>query len=204
MPADNTIYIVDDDAAVRKSLTLLLREEGFQVKTYASAWEFLEKAEPPLRGCLLLDVRMPGIDGLQLQEMLPQREIHLPVIMITGHADVPMAVQAMKAGAKDFLEKPFRAQMLLEHIHKTLSEKAQPSQAKPINTSAQLARLTTRERQIFELLVEGKMNKHIAAELKISVRTVEAHRARIMEKLKARSLAELVRLALRQDSSVSG
>ncbi|QBQ55857.1 response regulator transcription factor [Nitrosococcus wardiae] len=202
MLPENTIYIVDDDEAMRKSLALLLKGEGFNVKTYASAQTFLESGEFPLTGCILLDVRMPGMDGFELQELLPQRGIHLPVIMITGHADVPMAVQAMKSGAKDFIEKPFRAQALLDRIHKALSEgshQGQPQDA-PREFLARLECLTKRERQVFELLAEGKMNKHIAAELHISIRTVEAHRAKVMEKLKAKSLADLVRLAVLERS----
>ncbi|ADE14593.1 response regulator receiver [Nitrosococcus halophilus Nc 4] len=202
MLPENTIYIVDDDDAMRKSLALLLKGEGFNVKTYASAQAFLESEESPFTGCILLDVRMPGMDGFELQELLPQRGIHLPVIMITGHADVPMAVQAMKSGAEDFIEKPFRAQALLDRIHKALSEGNHQGQFQDPQREflTQLESLTKRERQVFELLAEGKMNKHIAAELSISIRTVEAHRAKVMEKLKAKSLADLIRLAILERS----
>ncbi|ABA58173.1 response regulator transcription factor [Nitrosococcus oceani] len=197
MAAKNTIYIVDDDGAMRKSLALLLQGEGFDVKTYSSAQTFIERESPPLTGCLLLDVRMPGIDGFELQNILQLRGIHLSIIMITGHADVPMAVRAMKLGAKDFIEKPFRAQTLLDRLHKILSEETPKKQfhSQP-EKLAQLESLTRRERQVFKLLAQGKMNKHIAAELCISIRTVETHRANIMEKLKVRSLADIVRLAI--------
>ncbi|ADJ28335.1 response regulator transcription factor [Nitrosococcus watsonii] len=201
MAPNNTIYIVDDDGAMRKSLALLLRGEGFDVKTYSSAQVFIESSPLSSTGCLLLDVRMPGIDGFELQNILQLRGIHLSTIMITGHADVPMAVRAMKSGAKDFIEKPFRAQTLLDRIRKILSvdetqeTHKEQSRLQPGNLS-QFEFLTRRERQVFKLLAQGKMNKHIAAELCISIRTVETHRANVMEKLKAKSLADIVRLAI--------
>jgi two-component system, LuxR family, response regulator FixJ len=193
-----TVYIVDDDEAMRKSLALLLEGEGFKVETYASGKKFLENGKFAARGCVLLDARMPGMDGLELQQILPQKGIYLPVIMITGHGDISMAVQAMKTGAKDFIEKPFRAQVLLDRLHKTLAEEATHCQYQrgTQEETTRLARLSQREHQVFELLAEGKMNKHIAAELGISIRTAEAHRAKIMRKLRAKSIADLVRLAV--------
>jgi two-component system, LuxR family, response regulator FixJ len=199
MQPEATIYIVDDDEAMRKSLALLLEGEGFGVKTYPSGKKFLENSKFAAKGCVLLDVRMPGIDGLELQQLLPQRGIYLPIVMITGHGDVPMAVQAMKTGAKDFIEKPFRAQALLDRLQEILAgETNHPWQFQQgyRKAASLLARLSQREHQVFELLTQGKMNKHIAAELHISIRTAEAHRARIMQKLKAKSIADLVRLAV--------
>ena len=198
MTPELTVYIVDDDAAIRDALRLLLKSSGMRVETCASAEEFLGACRPPLSGCLLVDVRMPGMSGLELQEALAARGIRLPVIVITGHGDVAMAVRAMKAGAVDFIEKPFDNAALLECLRNALARAANAHQheMKSAEVAAHLALLTQREREVMQLLIAGKSNKVIAADLAISARTVEVHRARIMEKLKARSLADVVRLAL--------
>jgi len=198
MTPELTVYIVDDDAAIRDALRLLLKSSGMRVETCASAEEFLGACRPPLSGCLLVDVRMPGMSGLELQEALAARGIRLPVIVITGHGDVAMAVRAMKAGAVDFIEKPFDNAALLECLRNALARAANAHQheMKSAEVAAHLALLTQREREVMQLLIAGKPNKVIAADLAISARTVEVHRARIMEKLKARSLADVVRLAL--------
>lgn len=198
MTPEQTVYVVDDDAAIRDALRLLLKSSGMRVETFASAEEFLGTCRPPLAGCLLVDVRMPGMSGLELQEALAAHGVRLPVIVITGHGDVAMAVRAMKAGALDFIEKPFDNVALLECLRNTLTRAADTRrhEQEMAQTSARLALLTQREREVMQLLIAGKSNKVIAADLGISTRTVEVHRARIMEKLKARSLADVVRIAL--------
>jgi RNA polymerase sigma factor (sigma-70 family) len=203
MPPETTVYIVDDDEAVRDSLRLLLQSVGLRAQTYASAQQFLDAYRPPAPGCLLVDVRMPGMSGLELQERLAEKKIPLPVIIITGHGQIAMAVRAMKAGAVDFIQKPFDNEALLEVIHKTLARAAdrQRQQARIADNAARLATLTPREREVMERLVAGKSNKVIAADLGISTRTVEVHRARIMEKLEAKSLADVVRIALAPETA---
>ncbi len=198
MTPELTVYVVDDDAAIRDALRLLLKSSGMRVETCASAEEFLGACRPPLSGCLLVDVRMPGMSGLELQEALATHGVRLPVIVITGHGDVAMAVRAMKAGAVDFIEKPFDNAALLECLRNALARAANAHQheMKSAEVAAHLALLTQREREVMQLLIAGKSNKVIAADLAISARTVEVHRARIMEKLKARSLADVVRIAL--------
>lgn len=192
-----TVYVVDDDYDVRESLSMLLRSMGLRAAAFASAGEFLGAAGADPEGCLVADVRMPGMSGLELQEELARRGVLLPVIVITGHADVPMAVTAMKGGAVDFLEKPFSDQTLLDRVHGALRLDAErrTRRATAGDLGARLARLTPRERQVLERVVAGKPNKVIARELGLSTRTVEIHRARVMEKMQARSLADLVRLA---------
>lgn len=198
MTPELTVYVVDDDAAVRDALRMLLQSEGMRAETYASAEQFLGAYQPQTTGCLLVDVRMPGMSGLELQETLAARGVRLPVIVITGHGDVAMAVRAMKAGAVDFIEKPFDNAALLECLRNTLARTADARKhaAELAEMIARLALLTPREREVMEFLVAGKPNKVIAADLGISARTVEVHRAKIMEKLKARSLADVVRIAL--------
>jgi two-component system response regulator FixJ len=204
MQIEPTIYIVDDDDAIRKSLGLLMKSVGLSSLACPSAHEFLEKYDRAKPGCLVLDVRMPGMTGLELQELLSSKGIRIPVIIMTGHGDIAMAVRAMKAGARDFIEKPFRNQVLLDRIQEAIEEAAQNQrkQIEEAKVAERLGLLTPRERETMELLVEGKLNKQVAAELNISVRTVEAHRAKIMQKLGAKSLSELVRLAM-TDSSAS-
>ncbi len=189
-----TIHIVDDDDAIRQALLFLMKSEGLSACGYASAEAFLATVTLATRGCLILDVRMPGLSGLDLQQQLKQQHITLPVIIMTGYADVAMAVMAMKAGAMDFIEKPFNNELLLQQVRACLTQCGhQYSQNEGIE---RLERLTIRERQVMELLVDGNQNKVIAAKLNISSRTVELHRARVMEKLETRSLSCVVRIAL--------
>ena len=198
MPADRLIYVVDDDEAVRDSLSLLLEGRGYTVRSFASASAFLDAA-PSLRpGVLIADIRMPGMDGLELLQRLTERELFFPVIVVTGHGDVPLAVRAMKGGAVDFIEKPFAADAILNSVAAALDRLAKPREPDPLVTEAEtrLALLTPREREVLEGLLAGLPNKSIAYELAISPRTVEIHRARVMDKMKARSLSELVRLSL--------
>jgi two-component system response regulator FixJ len=194
-PQDRIIYVVDDDDEVRNALVTLLRWEGLSAEAYASAGEFLDAYQEGKGGCLLLDVHMPNMSGLELQEVLAKQQFLTPVIIMTGHGDVPMAVRAMRAGAFDFIEKPFKDHMLLHRIRLCLSQ-ADKNHKPPSESAERLASLTSREREVMELLVSGKLNKQIAAELSISVRTAEAHRAKIMEKLQAKSLSDVVRIAL--------
>jgi two-component system, LuxR family, response regulator FixJ len=193
-----TIYIVDDDEAVRNSLRFLLKSVGHTCQTLASANEFLETYQPQHPGCLILDVRMPGMSGLELQQRLNLRGAIIPVIFITGHGDVPMAVEAMQHGAADFLQKPFRDQDLLDRIQRALERDARnrAALAQHERIRASFDSLTPREREVLELMTRGKSNKVMAAELGVSQRTVEIHRARVMDKTGAASLAQLVRMAM--------
>ena len=193
-----TIYIVDDDEAVRNSLRFLLKSVGHTCQTLASANEFLETYQPQHPGCLILDVRMPGMSGLELQQQLNLRGAIIPVIFITGHGDVPMAVEAMQHGAADFLQKPFRDQDLLDRIQRALERDAHNRAvlAQHERIRASFDSLTPREREVLQLLTRGKSNKVMAAELGVSQRTVEIHRARVMDKTGAASLAQLVRMAM--------
>jgi two-component system, LuxR family, response regulator FixJ len=193
-----TIFVVDDDLAVRDSLKLLLRSVGQAVETYGSAQEFLDAYSEDRAGCLVLDIRMPGMSGLELQQKLNEKHSILPIIFITGHGDVPMAVEAMQAGAVDFIQKPFRDQDLIDRINQALekdnSNRAALGERNDIRK--RLETLTPREREVLDLVVHGKANKVIAGDLKLSQRTVEIHRARVMEKMQASSLAHLVRMVL--------
>ena len=198
MQSEAIVYIVDDDKAIRDSLTLLMKSVGFESKAYGSAEMFLNEADMYSPGCIIVDIRMRGISGLELQETLNKKGIKLPIIIITGHGDVPVAVQAMKAGAVDFLEKPYDNEVLVTRIKQCLSEVSEFQDKSRIlaEAEARLSRLTPREREVMNLLVAGKHNKVIAKELSISVRTAEAHRAKVMKKLHAESLSDIVRLAL--------
>ena len=202
MQAKPLVHIVDDDSAIRDSLSLLMRSVGFESQTYSSAERFLDNADLESPGCLVVDVRMHGMSGLELQQVLNERGIKLPVIIITGHGDVPMAVQAMKAGAVDFLEKPYDNEVLINRIKQCLKEasKEQDKESKLAEAHSKLAQLTPREQEVMKLLVAGKHNKAIANEMNISVRTAEAHRAKVMKKLQADSLSDVVRIALAQSS----
>ncbi len=193
-----TIFVVDDDEDVRSSLQALLEAEGFAAESFESASAFLASDAAARPGCLIADIRMPDMDGLELQEELVRRKIGLPVIVVTGHGDVPLAVRAMKAGALDFLEKPYDEAVLLSSVQRALAESEQSSEraAAARQAETRLATLTERERQVLDLLTAGRPNKVIAYELDISPRTVEIHRARVMEKMRARSLAELVRMVV--------
>jgi two-component system response regulator FixJ len=196
--AEPMVYVVDDDDAMRSSLKWLIESVGLRVETFGSADEFLSCYYPGRTGCLLLDVRMPGMSGLDLQEYLANRHIQLPVIIITGHGDVPMAVRAMKAGALDFIEKPFNDEALLDAIRRALALAVEQRtvQARQADIATRLALLTPREHEVMEMVADGRSNKEIANALGVSAKTVEAHRARVMEKTGARSLAELVRMVL--------
>jgi two-component system response regulator FixJ len=193
-----TIFIVDDDAAVRDALKLLLRSVGQAVETFGSAQEFLDAYSEDRPGCLVLDIRMPGMSGLELQQKLNEKHSILPIIFITGHGDVPMAVEAMQAGAVDFIQKPFRDQDLIDRINQALEKDSANRAAlgERNDIRRRLETLTPREREVLDLVVHGKANKVIAGDLKLSQRTVEIHRARVMEKMQASSLAHLVRMVL--------
>ena len=191
------VYVVDDDRGVRDSLDLLLKSSGIDCETFESAASFLKSFRPERIGCLVADIRMPGMSGLDLQKELNSRRADIPIIFITGHGDVPMAVTAMKAGAVDFLTKPFRNQDLLDRIEVALGDARAEFQdhEKIREARARCATLTPRETEVMELVVSGLANKVIAMDLGVSQRTVELHRARVMQKMGVRSLAELVRLA---------
>jgi two-component system, LuxR family, response regulator FixJ len=192
------VLIVDDDKGVRASLAALLRTAVLEVETFGSGQEFLQAWTPECYGCVLIDVRMPGMSGLQLQTQLAERGITLPVIVITGHADVPMAVAAMRAGAVDFIEKPFNDAAIISSVQRALEIgiKLRDDGLSAAALKARIAQLTMRERDVFLQVVAGKPNKVIAHELCISVRTVEVYRARVMEKLNASNLPQLSRMAL--------
>jgi FixJ family two-component response regulator len=196
--APHTIFIVDDDEAVRDSLRWLLEANGYRVRSFSGAEEFLESYDPNQVGVLIVDVRMPGMSGLELQEELIARQAPLPIVFITGHGDVPMAVSTMKKGAVDFLEKPFNETDLRGIVARMLemaNERFSQLQAKK-NQEAVLGRLTAREQQVLERIVAGRLNKQIAGDLNISIKTVEAHRANIMEKLEVTTVADLMKIAL--------
>jgi FixJ family two-component response regulator len=191
-----TVFIVDDDPAIRFAMQALMDSVNIKHEIFASGDEFLEGVDDQRPGCLVLDIRMPGLGGLELQEELIRRGCGLPIIFITGHGDVPMAVDAMQKGAVDFIQKPFRDQDLLDRIRQALKtdKKRRKEQQKYAEVAERLSRLTNREREVFDLVVTGKPNKVIAYELGVSQRTVEIHRARVMEKMQARSLADLVKM----------
>ena len=191
-----TVYIVDDDPAIRIAMQALLESVNLKHEIFASADEFLRHEEQHRSGCLVLDIRMPGLGGLELQDELIARGSSLPIIFITGHGDVPMAVEAMQKGAVDFIQKPFRDQELLDRINEALLTDQQQREIRQRQDEVvhRLERLTKREREVFDLVVTGKPNKVIAFDLDVSQRTVEIHRARVMEKMEARSLADLVRM----------
>ncbi|MBW9266569.1 MAG: response regulator transcription factor [Candidatus Thiodiazotropha sp. (ex. Lucinisca nassula)] len=200
-----TVFVVDDDQAMRNSLKWLIESVSMQVETFESADAFIKSYYPGRSGCLLLDVRMPGMSGLELQEYLRANQIAIPVIIITGHGDVPMAVRAMKSGAVDFIEKPFNDEMLLESIRHALAldVKQRDMQKQRAEIATRLARLTPREHEVMVMVTNGKANKEIASSLGVSAKTVEAHRARVMEKMQANSLAELVRMAISANLTLS-
>jgi two-component system, LuxR family, response regulator FixJ len=198
MNSEPTVFVVDDNQAMRSSLKWLIESVGLRVEVFASADEFLQRYYPGCPGCLLLDVRMPGMNGLELQEFLLERKIRVPVIIITGHGDVPMAVRAMKAGATDFIEKPCNDELLLASIQNALQfdSRQREVQGERSEIAARLAQLTPREMEVMGMVTQGASNKEIAAALGVSAKTVEAHRARVMEKMEATSLADLVKMAM--------
>ena len=194
-----TVFIVDDDEPVRGALQLLMKSVGHDAKTFATGNEFLASCGPEISGCLVLDIRMPGMSGLELQEKLHKQGVNIPIIFITGHGDVPMAVEAMKQGALEFLQKPFREQDLVDLVNQALekNENSHKLALQRTEIEPRIAKLTPRERQIMDMIVQGKANKVIAIDLGVSQRTVETHRTRIMRKMQAKSLAELVQMAVR-------
>ena len=201
MTGDPTVFVVDDDADLCEALRWLLESDGLKVETHTSAQSFLEAYRPERPGVLALDVRMRGMDGLELQERLVAHDFDIPVLILTGHGDVPMAVRALKAGALEFLQKPVNDQALLDCVHRALridAENRRKRVAKEV-ILARLTALTTRERQVMDLVVAGNANKQIAELLRVSEKTVEVHRKHVMEKTRADSVVELVRIVLSLD-----
>jgi len=194
----DTVHIVDDDDAVRKSLQMLFKSVGIESVPYSSGDEFLERNDETAEGCILLDIRMPGMSGLEVQKQLHERGNRMPIIFITGHGDVPMAVEAMQLGAFDFVQKPFRDQDLMDRVAQALSQceeqREEDEQRQHIND--RYSSLTPREKEVMACVVKGQANKVIAMDRNVSQRTVEIHRARVMEKMQARSLADLVRMSI--------
>jgi len=194
--ADSIVFVVDDDALVRRSLERLILSVGLRVKTFSSASEFLESQRPDGPGCIVLDVRMPGLSGLDLQQELSAAGLDMPVVFVTGHGTVPMSVRAMKAGAVDFLQKPIDDQVLLDAVQRAIDQdrQAREEQAGLQELERRLDSLTPREREVFALVVSGLLNKQIGGELGTSEKTIKVHRARVMQKMQADSLADLVRM----------
>jgi two-component system response regulator FixJ len=198
---DPLVYVVDDDPAVLDAIRLLLRSVGLPSQTFESAAAFLDAFDRDQHGCLVLDVRMPSMSGIDLQEKLQDMGATIPIVFVTAHGDIPMAVQAVKAGALDFIPKPFRDQDLLDRVHQAIAIDTQQRREREgkLSLSARYNALSPREREVLELVVAGKANKVIAADLGISQRTVEIHRARVMQKMGADSLPDLVRLTIELD-----
>ena len=197
-PSDATVFIVDDDEAVRDSLGLLLRSGGYRARCYGSAKDFLKAFDPRDHGCLVLDIRMPGMTGLELQKHLNEIGCNIPIVFITGHGDVPMAVEAVRMGAVDFLQKPFSDDDLMARIADALdiAARQREGELERMDIMDRIGTLTAREKEVMGQVVQGKANKVIAADLGVSQRTVEIHRARVMEKMQANSLAHLVRMVM--------
>lgn len=195
--ADAMVFVIDDDESMREALHSLIRSVGLRVVTFGSADEFLQSERPDVPACLILDVRMPGLSGLDLQRDLSEGNIHIPIIFITGHGDIPMSVRAMKAGAVEFLTKPFRDQDLLDAIQQALDRdrRARSQQADSADLRSRFHSLTPRETEVFELVVKGLLNKQIALQLGTSEITIKLHRRQVMEKMAADSLADLVRMS---------
>jgi two-component system response regulator FixJ len=198
MSREITVFVVDDDKEVRDALQLLMESVGLQVETFGSAQEYLDQFDGERPGCLVLDIRMPGMSGLELQARLAAESVHPPIVIITGHGDVPMAVRAVQAGAVDFVQKPFNDQSLLDSVHRAIEQDAvQRGEVSRIrDIEERLSRLTPREREVLDLVIAGKRNKVIAADMNISQSTVEAHRAKVMEKMQASTLSDLMRMML--------
>ncbi len=200
IPKKGTVYVVDDDEAVRDSLQWLLEGKDYRVRSFESAESFLSRFDPREVACLIADIRMSGMSGMELQDRLIERQSPLPIVFITGHGDVPMAVESMKKGALDFIQKPFNENQLLQLVE-TMLDKARDVFAvfqQAASRDALLSKLTSREAQVLERIVAGRLNKQIADDLGISIKTVEAHRANIMEKLNANTVADLLKVALGQ------
>ena len=197
MNSDAMVFVIDDDESIREALHSLIRSVGLKVATFPSAHEFLQSERPDVPACLILDVRMPGLSGLDLQRDLTEGNIHIPIIFITGHGDIPMSVRAMKAGAVEFLTKPFRDQDLLDAIQQALDRdrRARSQQADSADLRNRFHSLTPRETEVFELVVKGLLNKQIALQLGTSEITIKLHRRQVMEKMQADSLADLVRMS---------
>jgi len=198
MESEPTVFVVDDDKAVREGIALLVKSVGLKVRCFENAQQFLDACDPSQPGCLVLDVRMPGMSGLELREKLAEHKVTLPVIFLTGHGDVGMGVRAIKNGAVDFIEKPPNDQVLLDSVHKAIELDAAQRRrmAEQKSVAERAAKLTPRERQVMARLVQGKSDKQIAFELGISVRGVAFHRANILEKLEVDSVVELTRVAI--------
>lgn len=205
MNAQPVVHVIDDDGAIRDALVLLLEAAGHRACAHADGAQFLRDLDPIRPGCVVADVRMPGLSGLDVQRALREQRVDLPVIIITGHADVAMAVQALKAGAADFIEKPFDEDVLLSAVGRALDSGARAFRERRQldDVIARAAGLTPREREVMDLVVQGLPNKAVAVELSISARTVEIHRSRVMEKMGASSLSDLVRMALRLEETAS-
>ncbi|MEJ2801957.1 LuxR family two component transcriptional regulator [Comamonas sp. BIGb0124] len=203
IPKKGTIYVVDDDEAVRDSLQWLLEGKDYRVRCFDSAESFLSRYDPREVACLLVDIRMDGMSGLELQDKLLERKSPLPIVFITGHGDVPMAVDTMKKGALDFIQKPFKEEQLVLLVERMLdvARDAFSDYQQAASRDALLSKLTGRESQVLERIVAGRLNKQIADDLNISIKTVEAHRANIMEKLGANTVADLLKIALGQTSA---
>jgi RNA polymerase sigma factor (sigma-70 family) len=201
-----TVFIVDDNPAIRKSLRWLIESVGMQVQTHESAQDFLDRYDPSRPGCVVLDVRMPGLSGLELQETLRERDIDIPIIIVTGYADVPMAVRAMRAGAVDFIEKPVSDQLLLDDIQRAIAQDAQNRQysAEHRILNERISRLTPREHQVMQKVVDGLSSREIATEFSVSIKTVESHRAKIMKKMGATNAPHLIRMNLLWANATSG
>jgi FixJ family two-component response regulator len=202
--ADAMVFVIDDDESMREALHSLIRSVGLRVVTFGSADEFLQSERPDVPACLILDVRMPGLSGLDLQRDLSEGNIHIPIIFITGHGDIPMSVRAMKAGAVEFLTKPFRDQDLLDAIQQALDRdrRARSQQADSADLRSRFHSLTPRETEVFELVVKGLLNKQIALQLGTSEITIKLHRRQVMEKMAADSLADLVRMSERLNLAI--
>lgn len=198
-----TVFVVDDDNAMRRGLEFLVSSAGYMVNAFDSAQAFLDYYRTPMYGCLLLDVRMPGMSGLELLDYMRARNIWIPVIFVTAFGNIPLAVRAVKTGAFDFIEKPFNSAELLSRIRNALVQATQPPVKQQASDEIQkrLETLTPREREVMRCVITGMLNKQIAGELSISVKTVESHRAQVMEKMRAQSLADLVRMTIVVDIS---
>ncbi len=194
------VFLVDDDPDMQESIRSLLKSVGLPLESYTTAQDFLDKYDRSKEGCMILDVRMPGMSGLDLQQRMKEKGIDLPIIVVSGHADVPMTVRAIKTGAIDLIEKPFNDQVLLDRIHEGLEENSRRQQQKEESAEVveRMETLTPREKEVLNMVVSGKTNKNIAADLNISRKTLDIHRSKVLQKMKAESIADLVRMVLRQ------